>query len=297
MARSACELADHGDLDALRQLPPSALREADKNGHTAAHWAAGSGHLDALIWLIASGLEADGIGKVSSRSKRRRPLHFAARNGQLRVVRYLCEDAGADPDSRDSQSVSPFQLAIWQNQLEVARYLVEQREVDPTQRNVFACGAQHWLGTTPAERSGQGGAALLPTARWLQGHGVDWHAPQRQGHSPLHKASWGGHLALCRWLRDECGALDVRIPPTGPDQPRARADSGAGRASPDLCRCALHRTRPTWAATTQRTWPRWEGMPSSPRGWCPPAHFYPREDSRIDGTRSSAPSLSPRRLL
>ena len=108
--------------------------------------------------------------------------------------------AGADADSRDSQEVSPFQLAVWQNQLEVARYLVERCGVDPKQLNVFACGAQHWLGTTPSERAGPEGVELLPTARWLRGLGVDFHAVQRQGHSPLHKASWGGHLAFCRWL-------------------------------------------------------------------------------------------------
>jgi 2-polyprenyl-6-methoxyphenol hydroxylase-like FAD-dependent oxidoreductase len=37
---------------------------------------------------------------------------------------------------------------------------------------------------------------------------VCFHAVQRQGHTPLHKAAWGGHIALCRWLRDECGAVD-----------------------------------------------------------------------------------------
>ena len=89
--------------------------------------------------------------------------------------------AGADPDSRDSQEVSPFQLAVWQNQLEVARYLVERCGVDPTQLNVFACGAQHLLGTTPSERAGPEGVELLPTARWLRGLGVDFHAVQRQG--------------------------------------------------------------------------------------------------------------------
>ena len=47
---------------------------------------------------ILAELEADGVGRVSTRSKRRRPLHFAARNGQLDVVQHLCEVAGADPD-------------------------------------------------------------------------------------------------------------------------------------------------------------------------------------------------------
>ena len=208
-AATSCELADAGDLQGLSRLPPSTVAAPDKNGNLAIHWAAGSGRLEVLRWLIASaGLDPDSEGRASTRSKRRRPLHFAARNGQLEVVRHLCEVAGVEADARDSQSVSPFQLAVWQNRLDVARYLVEQRGVDATQLNVFACGAQHWLGTCPRERSGAEGEALLPMAQWLGACGVDWQATQRQGHRPLHKASWGGHLALCRWLRDECGALD-----------------------------------------------------------------------------------------
>ena len=145
---TACALADAGDLVALQALSPTELRVADKYGALAVHWAAGSGHVAVLEWLVRSaGLSADSEGRVSSRAKRRRPLHYAARNGQLTVVRCLCEALGVDADARDSQSVSPFQLACWQNQLAVARYLVEEVGVDVKQTNTFACGAQHWLGT------------------------------------------------------------------------------------------------------------------------------------------------------
>jgi len=205
----AYTLAADGDIDGLKQLPREALAELDEHGSSAVHWAASCGQLEALQWLVESaGEDPESVGKTSARAKRRRPLHWAARNGQLDCVRYLVEGARVDPDPRDKQSVSPFQLAVWQNYADVARYLVEVAGVDARQLNSFACGAQHWLGTVPRERAGAGGAELLPLAEWLRAAGCDMHAPQRQGHQPLHKAAWGGQLALCRWLRDASGAVD-----------------------------------------------------------------------------------------
>ena len=204
-AQLACAFAAAGDLESLRVLPAAALVEFDAHGSAPVHWAASCGHVHVLAWLIEEArVDAECEGLISSRGKRRRPLHWAARNGRLAAVRYLVESARVDPDPRDKQSVSPFQLAVWQCWLEVARYLVENAGVDVTQVNVYACGAQHWLGTVPSERA----ADLLPMAHWLKASGVDWSALQRQGHRPLHKAAWGGHLELCRWLRDECGAVD-----------------------------------------------------------------------------------------
>jgi hypothetical protein len=45
---------------------------------------------------------------------------------------------------------------------------------------------------------------LLPLARWLDRQPlIDFSSRQRQGHSALHKAAWGGHVALCRYLHEE----------------------------------------------------------------------------------------------
>jgi DnaJ-domain-containing protein 1 len=50
---------------------------------------------------------------------------------------------------------------------------------------------------------------LLPLAKWLASlDGVDFTLRQRQGHSALHKAAWGGHTALLRWLHSEIGLWD-----------------------------------------------------------------------------------------
>jgi len=82
--------------------------------------------------------------------------------------------------------------------------------VDPTQVNEFDCGAVHWIGICPQTRCTDAtGADLLPLAIWLAKQpGIDFYKRQRQGHTPMHKAAWGGHLALLRYLRDEHGLLD-----------------------------------------------------------------------------------------
>ena len=212
---AACELAARGDVDGLRALPRESLSALDSHGSEAVHWAASGGHVHALAFLIEEGgCDAESRGLVSSRTgrrgeKRRRPLHWAARNGELEAVRYLIEHARVDPDARDRQSVSPLQLACWQNQFAVVRYLVLHAGVDAAQVNNYDCGLQHWIGTAPRERAGLHGDDLLPLARWLKNErGLDFHATQGGGHRPLHKAAYGGHVALCRWLRDECGAVD-----------------------------------------------------------------------------------------
>ena len=212
---AACELAARGDVDGLRALPRESLSALDSHGSEAVHWAASGGHVHALAFLIEEGgCDAESRGLVSSRTgrrgeKRRRPLHWAARNGELEAVRYLIEHARVDPDARDRQSVSPLQLACWQNQFAVVRYLVLHAGVDAAQVNNYDCGLQHWIGTAPRERAGLHGDDLLPLARWLKNErGLDFHATQGGGHPPLHKAAYGGHVALCRWLRDECGACD-----------------------------------------------------------------------------------------
>ena len=83
--------------------------------------------------------------------------------------------------------------------------------MDPHQVNDFGCGAVHWIGTAPQARAGPRGDKLLPLARWLAENprcGVDFRAVQNQSHTALHKAAWGGYIALIEYLRDEHGLLD-----------------------------------------------------------------------------------------
>lgn len=110
---------------------------------------------------------------------------------------------------------------------------VEDMGVDPTQSNEFGCGAAHWLGISPLGRAEDGG--LVPLAIWLRARGVDFSLPQRQGHTALHKAAWGGHLPLLSHLRTVHGLLDA------PDNAgNYAADLADMAATPRHARAALY---------------------------------------------------------
>jgi ankyrin repeat protein len=174
------------------------------------HWAAGSNSIEVVKYLIeCRNFPADLCERGKTEGDGRTPLHFAARNGHTDVVKYLCEDCKVNCDHRAKSNVSPFQLAVWQNHLDVTRYLVEKHSVDACQLNDFACGAQHWIGLSPKHRAGPNGIDLIPMADWLlHTCKLEFRLPQRQGHTPLHKASWGGHLALVEWLCRELDLID-----------------------------------------------------------------------------------------
>jgi hypothetical protein len=120
------------------------------------------------------------------------------------------EELGAEANAVAKHGVTPFQLAVWRNHLEICQWLIRDCNVDPSQVNDFDCGAVHWLGIAPIDRAdtdgpdAEDGSALIPLARWLaEQPSVDFSLRQRQGHSALHKAAWGGHVALCRYLHEE----------------------------------------------------------------------------------------------
>ena len=48
------------------------------------------------------------------RKRMRNPLHWAARNGQLEVVKWLVQDKGVPIDLGTSDGTTPFMYAVWQ---------------------------------------------------------------------------------------------------------------------------------------------------------------------------------------
>jgi ankyrin repeat protein len=217
------EAAASGDLEYLKQAQVSDqdLKTARCNsGCTALHWAAGTNQVQVLEYLVHTRRVLDVNAAATKKSGGRTPLHYSCRNGCWEATLWLVEIGGASFNPPAKHGVTPFQLAIWQNQLAIVKWLVEEQGVDPTQVNDFACGAVHWLGICPSNRANLGGTKddacsssssnsedgsdLLPLACWLaEQPGIDFALRQRQGHTPLHKAAWGGHLALIHFLRSE----------------------------------------------------------------------------------------------
>eukprot|EP00934_Nitzschia_sp_Nitz4_P003086 Nitzschia sp. Nitz4//scaffold60_size111251//8023//9384//NITZ4_004135-RA/size111251-processed-gene-0.23-mRNA-1//-1//CDS//3329555528//3076//frame0 len=215
-----------GDLNELREAPRETLRQAYcTSGCSLLHWAAGSNQIEVLDYLVSQlGLDVDTV--ATKKSKGRTPLHYACRNGCFEATRWLLEVGRANPDAKAKHGVTPFQLAVWQNQLAVCKYLVEEHNVDPAQQNDFCCAGVHWIGLCPHED-----ADLLPLAKWLaQQPGVSFHVKQKTGHSPMHKAAWGGHLELIRYFHEEHGLWD--------DSPDEAGNYAADMA--DMARSSRH---------------------------------------------------------
>ena len=219
--KSVLQAAVAGNLSFLLEVEDNLLRSARcDSGCSVLHWAAGSNQLSIIQYMVQTrGLDVD--TKATKKARGRTPLHYSCRNGCLEATKLLVE-LGAEKDARAKQGVSPFQLAVWQNHLTICQWLVEDQGVNPGQVNDFDCGAVHWLGISPFARANyqsddprsdgacdESGNGLLPLAKWLAKQpGCNFGAKQRQGHTALHKASWGGHVALIAYLKDEHDIYD-----------------------------------------------------------------------------------------
>ena len=200
------------------------------------HWAAGTG-FNEIIELLLGDCDNGSFSicvdqKAHHPSTDRTPLHYAARNGHLSTCQLLVETYGADPHPKCGRgSVTPLQLAVWQNRLEVVQYLVERNALVGNkevifERNGFNCGLMHWIGLVPEKRWGgdapeksdhddadaEDGTGVLPLARYLHSLGVTYESTpansNTQGHTPMHKAAWGGNLPLIRYFRDKHNIYD-----------------------------------------------------------------------------------------
>lgn len=198
-----------------------------KTGCFPLHWAAGTAFDEAISFLLSNCCEKDGnAGEKEASSSRlvdqlavkpstgRTPLHYAARNGHLSTCQLLIEVHQANPNPKCHRgSVTPLQLAVWQNRLEIVEYLARDNSPLLLECNDFACGLNHWIGLIPKKRwLSKDGTGVLPLARYLHEHGVSYASipenQQNQGHTPLHKAAWGGNVALLEYFCREHGVYD-----------------------------------------------------------------------------------------
>lgn len=221
--------AKEGDIDIIQKYPTHKLQSiTDSSGCTILHWACGNNHLPLLRHLLISQIFEPDIAVKSRKAKGRTPLHYAARNGHLEIVKTLVEEYGANIFVRAKHGVTAFQLAVWQNQLHVCQYLASKGVVPKQEVNDFGCGIIHWMGISPLKRTSPQSViadtsddfhhdigtdnettSIVQLARWIfSQEGIDIKMRQSQGRTVLHKASWGGHFDLVKYLHEEHGMYD-----------------------------------------------------------------------------------------
>ena len=91
--------------------------------YTTFQTAINNGHLDVIKVFVEKGADvkaADSDGKT--------PLHLAAYNGKLDVVKYLVEEKGADVKAADNNGDTPLQWAVEEDHWDVVKYLEQKKE-------------------------------------------------------------------------------------------------------------------------------------------------------------------------
>ena len=114
------------------------------------------------------------------------------------------------------------------------RYLASRHDVDCGRVNDFGCSALHWIALAPRTVEEE---VHLRCCAWLEEviEG-DWSLTNSQGHEPLHKAAFSGHLHMVEWLVEVKGRREV-------------AD-GHGNYAADLARESGHDNVAHYLATT-----------------------------------------------
>lgn len=101
------------------------------------------GRLDIVIYLIELGADVKSIADEES-SRYATPLHFAAANGHLEVVKELIR-CGSSIDPIDVNNNTPLLSAIENGQLEVAKFLL-RNGANLHAKDSFNCGAAFFVG-------------------------------------------------------------------------------------------------------------------------------------------------------
>jgi len=113
-------LAFKGRLDLVKYMVDELGAEPEKEGWTPLHYAATSGHLDIVEYLISKEVDVDAHSPNDTT-----PLMLAARFGHIKVVKFLL-DQQADLALHNKQDFTAIDFAYMNNQKEIAQGLMSR---------------------------------------------------------------------------------------------------------------------------------------------------------------------------
>ena len=138
----------------------AAVHRQFPHGKTLAHYAAASGHLEYLRYLIMQGYDVDATTAVG-----RTPLFYASAKGHLEVAKLLFEH-GADPAAKDILGYSSVSMALKHRQGSIVHWfstfvkdILNQEHDFPTEE-----GKRGRRGLSPTQA--QGLSNVTPPASW-----------------------------------------------------------------------------------------------------------------------------------
>jgi len=172
------EAAKRGDLEKVRSLvaaDPALVAAQDRGGETPLHWAAFSGNLDLVRFLLDKGAEVD-----VKTNRGLTPLAFITAQGRTQAAGLLIE-RGADVNSRNSFDMTPLIIGVEQGAVEFVKTLIAAGA---------DVGVESRIGTALHRAAFKGQTELIQV---LLEAGAKTEVMSRR-FFPLHLAAMAGHL-------------------------------------------------------------------------------------------------------
>ena len=121
------------------------------------------------------------------------PLHYAAINGHLEVVKYFIVELHCDPmDNKNRYGYTPLHYACRHGHLNIAQYLIREEHCNPSCENKY--------GTTPLHYACDKGHLNIAQYLIREEHCNPSCEDTDFGNTPLHYACDNGHLNIAQYL-------------------------------------------------------------------------------------------------
>ena len=159
----------------------------DEKGHIPLHYAARNGHLEVVKYFIVE-LHCDPMDKNCIG---RTPLHYACYHGNLNIAQYLIIEEHCNPSCENNDGYTPLHYACRHGHLNIAQYLIREEHCNPSCENNDGYTPLHY-----ACRYGH-----LNIAQYLiREEHCNPSCENNDGYTPLHYACIDGNLNIAQYL-------------------------------------------------------------------------------------------------
>ena len=161
----------------------------DEEGHIPLHYAAYNGRLEVVKYFL---IQRSCDPMTSKSNNGNTFLHFACIKGHLNIAQYLIKETNCIASCENNNGVTPLHFACINGHLDIARYLIREKKCDPSCESKF--------GGTPLHFACSSGH--LNIAQYLiEEEKCDPSCTEsNSGRTPLHFASTNKHADIVKVL-------------------------------------------------------------------------------------------------